>query len=393
MKSFLSDKDTTTQSPVRIPGKRLSQELRLTFVFIYIVCFIGGVQYAVSRPFLPSGPGARVAETARWIWTKGNIERPEFKEVYQTLVQKSREAPRKTFWQDVFAVGANGELYPKHALICSLTAAPLYGLFGDFGFWLFNQLALFALLAGLYRVCRELSTAQTATAVVCMFCLSSLLFPIYSYTLSYDLHAAALLVLGCSLLVRRPVLGMFLCAMSLYIRVSNLTYLPFFVGAWWIRFEDKRRATRSILAGFLLAAIPLAMLNYYFWGNPFHSAYQHLPDFKNGEPVLGHREFFAFPLITHDLVDKMFGLQYGYLTYNPFLFLMPFVIPKALAFRDRSVMICLFGAALFSVVILFGYSMADSAGLGNRYLLPATALFGVVYVPFFESMQKRKQEN
>ena len=131
----------------------------LCIVFVIYVAAIAVI--TKDTPQFPPDPASSVAATARHFWNTGNLRGPRFQELYHDFAEKSRSHPRDSLWQDTFSLGTDGALYPKHTILVSVLSAPFYGLFGDIGFWILSQLALFLFLAGVYRLSTEVSSPFT----------------------------------------------------------------------------------------------------------------------------------------------------------------------------------------------------------------------------------------
>ena len=143
--------------------------------------------FAKGRPLFFQNPSLRVAETAISIWEHQTIVQPSYYKLYDELTAMSK-TENKAYVQDVFSVGGDGQLVPKHCVMLAFIAAPMYGIFGWFGFWLLNQLVILAIVYSLFRLTSRLSGKDTGLyTVAAVFVGTSTIFS--SYGMSYDLLA------------------------------------------------------------------------------------------------------------------------------------------------------------------------------------------------------------
>ncbi len=348
----------------------------LVTAFVLIVSGIGVLGHYMGT-YLPVNPDHQVAETAKSIWETGSLERKEFREIYDLQLEKSRQNPGESYWQDIFALGRNDKLYPLRGVLLSYLGAPFYGLFGGFGFWVLNQLLMFAVLFALFRIARTLISAKMALLMCSLIAVGTEILK-FSFTFSYDLFAAALLVVGLDLLRTSPFAGAMLATLSIETRPTNLLYLPFVLLAWYPYYAHKRNALLKVLASFALGALAVGLLNWKLWGSPLTSGYQRLIFFESGQAVFP--KFFAVSLdvLLSGWGEKLFGAANGLIRYNPIIVLFPFGLFVALKGKYRYFYLLVAGGVLLHVVFMYSLRTWSLTGNANRYLLTSIILMTLV---------------
>ena len=106
-------------------------------------------------------PPARNAEVARSVWRTFSLEAPGFRVFGHELRQLSRETHRG-YRQDVFSLGRHGQLFPKHSVLSGVVGALSYGLFGDAGFWILQQILALLLFYSTFRMTSLVAKRESA---------------------------------------------------------------------------------------------------------------------------------------------------------------------------------------------------------------------------------------
>lgn len=361
----------------------------LFFVFVLLVSSIGGGLYFVQKvEMLPEGPYQQVTQTAKYLWENHSLNRPDFQEMYERFSAENKRQPGLIFYQDIFSLGGDGKLYPKHPIIISFLAAPFYGLFGEFGFWLFNQCSLFFLLASAFAITCRLSSRRGAVGVMILLCFGTALLG-HSYTFSFDLLGACFVVAGCSLMRTWPVLGGVVSALSVYIRVTNILYFPFLVFIWSDSSESVFCASMSRrIVGFLLGLVGLLLLNWYLWGSPLTTPYHRMVFFRDGEPLIGpYYHELGWTYFQSQWGKKLFDTRCGVLLFNPALLLLPLLARRIWKHPARRELSLALTAALVNSLLIFSYSNWSASTLGNRFLLPAVVLGIIPLLVLFDPLR------
>jgi hypothetical protein len=377
--------DGSTERPINY--------LLVVGAYVLIVSAIGLFARSQGFAFLQPNPYYFVADTVRSLWELGSLERAGNAEVYPLQLEKSRLDPGKTYWQDIFSLGRNGELILIRGVLMSFVAVPFYALFGDFGFWLMSQLQLFLVLFAVFRIARRLSSPRTALLLCGLLLVGSPLLR-YSYQFSYDVFATALVLCGLDLLRTRPLLGSVLMSAAVETRFNYALFLPFLLPAWLPCYEDRKRALAGIVAGAALAGAAMLALNYRLWGHPLTTGYQRILGFKDGAAVLRQvASGMGLGVFASEWGKKLFGSDDGLLRYNPILALFPFGLVLARANRLASFYYAVAGAVLAQVILVYSLSVWSHHGNASRYLLPAIVLAALCGTPALhawrESIQKR----
>jgi hypothetical protein len=316
-----------------------------------------------------------MAETAKSIWESGSLSSTHARAVFEAAQSLSR-SNNSSVWQDVFAMDARGNLVAKHCIISSLIAAPLFGMFGRFGFWLCQQIFFLALSFSLYRCVRALSGTPlplTSLLAVCLF--SPALWS--SYTFGHDLHGVAFLLVGLCLSRSRPLLGGMALACAVFVRPSHILLVVPLIFAWFDP-RDIQRSMRVALGAIAILTL-LLLFNAFLWGDPFTTAYSRLPGWKEGILIFdSHPLGFDPTEFRRGWTDKLFGGDGLFSRYGTFI-----TVPCAIWMSLRSThphffRICLV-AATINILYAFSYPMWNAAVGPNRFLHPSTFLF---LIPF-----------
>ena len=251
-------------------------------LLVFASLFWSLFSWGVGLQVVVEGPGAQVAEITRLVWHEGSIEPQRYYDLYAYLLKESATTGR-TYWQDVFSLGGQGQLFPEHCLLHSLLTVPLYGIFGDVSFWLINQLCILYIFWSLMRMScalggeRHLGWLFFAT----LFGTQSIF---YFYNYSYDVLGTAFIVGGFDLVRRRPLWGAFLFGLSVFVRPSHALFAPFLCFAWPPGPSKFRYYCDCVLGGLTALGLFLGS-NMLLWGHPFFTAHDRMPLFSNGEVI------------------------------------------------------------------------------------------------------------
>ena len=340
---------------------------------VIVSCFLWSYGFS-SLP--ETSPPARVAEASRSLVNNGTLAAPEYLK-FTSDFRAEAISSGHAIEQDVFAVGRDDKLYPKHSILSAIIGAPFYAIFGNSGFWILQQLCLLFIFISLSR----LSTRKTQVLLIFVYLLTQTLSGFHTHVFSYDLHGVALLLGGMALLSSNSFFGSMLSALTIFIRPAYLILIPFAVYA---RGGTKREYLLRLLG--LSAGLGFFMLtNQLIFGSPFTTAYQAaayiLPD---GSFVLDtHPLGFSLQTLLSDWGKKLFSLEVGALPYNLALILWPLAIWQTIKAKDRFLLITSAGALIYTLFI-FSYQFWDASPAGNRFLLPAVYLMALPILRNFQ---------
>ena len=345
----------------------------LLSVIVALLVLVRGAIWYRGMAFIPDGPSATVAEAARSLWVSETLEAPLFSSVRQTLAQKSIE-DGLTYWQDVFALGAHGELFPKHSLFSVVVGALWYGIFGEFGFWLFQAVSLAILTYALNSTAYHLSGRPNTWATLLIVSVGTPLLVSSSF-FSYDIHACMLITLGLSLARTRPGLGSFAMTLAVFVRPSSLLLSTPLLLAWENSPYDQRRIT-SLFLGAAIAMSAFLLSNWVLWGSPILTAYSRIPVVHGSELLLApHPVGFDLSVLTADWDSKLFHSSYGALAFNLSFVALPYLIYSSFQVGSIRTIRIILGVATFYILYCFSYPHWASSQNGNRLLLPAVCLY------------------
>jgi hypothetical protein len=282
--------------------------------------------------------------------------------------QKSSLTSDVPIWQDVFSIGRNGSLLPKHALLVACLASPWYGVFGDAGIWIFQQLLLAGLFLCWYRLSSTIVGRDTTTLTLVVLGLGTQTL-LHNTFFSYDLIAGALTIIGLDISRRLPFVGGLVTATTISIRPLSLALFPWLVGM------GKRNSVLPALLGMGTAVAGYLTINYWLWGGFFITSYTNTPAFSHGQLVpANHATLFSLQTLMSNWPRKLFDTSVGLCTYNPALLLVPISITRISGHPlARQLLLCLLAAASLCIAV-FSYQLWDESYMGNRFLFPAIYL-------------------
>ena len=192
---------------------------------------------------------------------------------------------------------------------------------------------------------------------------------------------AALLIVGSfALQPRRPLWGGFLSAVSVFVRPSNVLYLPLVLLAWPGSMKSKRLIPG--LAGAAAGLLLFCSFNYCLFGHPLLTSHDRLVAFLNGELLYAQKPFefsgaakLSLDVFQNSWYEKLLSFDRGLLPFNPVFFLSPLLLPLFVHGRNLRVHAFCLGALLTQGLVVFSYEVWHANGIGNRYLFPAIILF------------------
>ena len=142
-----------------------------------------------------------------------------------------------------------------------------------------------------------------------------------------------------------------------------------------------RRTLAGVVAGALVAGIPLAVYNALVFGSPFQLGYSHVVGFEGMQRGL-------FGIILPDpavAVALLVGAKRGLLWLAPVLALTPLAWFAARRLPP-DVLVCIVGIPLFLLAINAGYAYWDGgASTGPRHLVPALPFLALAFAPLWSN--------
>ena len=326
--------------------------------------------YLKGNVVTPMGPGLAMANTAKAIWDHGTLTSHQAGQVFDAARALSQSSQSEV-WQDVFAQDWSGTLVPKHSVLSSLIAAPFYGLFGEIGFWVCQQLFLLVLSLSFYQCVKTLSGVAIPITSLLSLCLLSPAL-IASYTFGHDLHGVTFLIAGLYLCRTHPFLGAMVMGCAVFVRPSYVIIIAPLLCAW--RDETPIDSVVKGALGVLCALAVVCLYNLILWGDPLTTSYSHLPFFSRGVVLLQeHPIGFDLPEFVRDWPGKFFGPEGLFSWHGTFL-----TIPCAIWMVLRSshplfYSSCLI-AAILNIAHTFSYAMWNPEISPHRFFLPSVFL-------------------
>ncbi len=338
---------------------------------------------------IPEGPASAIFEATKSIYEHGTVSSAYFYSIADEARKLSQE-PASTVWQDVFSLGGDGRLLPKHSIFSVYTALPFYILFGTTGIWIMQQCFLLLMVVCIYKTACILSQKKISVwfVIICSLILSP--FTFLSPALSYDVQAASLIIAGLYVSYRNPMFGSILLMLSYFIRPSNLLLaLP--LSCCFVKdFKDYKRIT-AIFAGLAIAALFIFYCNYRMYGNPLLMSYLRLPEFINGQMILSkHPVGFDSKSFLTGWVSKIWGPA-GMLPYMPCLIALPYLLIKAALNHQYRPHLLILLSSLIYILYIFSYSewYMNVGTVGNRFLLPALSPYLAVFIALISIKSKK----
>lgn len=367
---------------------------------LLIQLLVNGLAARRGIEVLPDGPTLRLAEVTRSIATGEGLRLAKYAELEKELIALSAET-RSDVWQDVYALGRDGSLLPKHPLIVVLLASAIYPFIGEWSFIVLQQLTLFAALFATVWLVVFLGQGEARSSdsaherfvlrtVLLFWGLTQTIFYVRGWT--YDILNAALVMGGLALTLRFAVVGSFVFGLSILVRPSNLLIgaAPAFLA--WAEGRDRRFIVGTFF-GVGMAVLLWCSLNHVMWGGPFTTAYHRTLRYVDGERLLVmHDVGLNLAELFASIGRKLFDLRVGLLTYNPVFLLLPFAV---LGMRDhprrRSLGVIL-GVICALLAFICSYEGWYGSLRGNRFLFPAVYCVVVLAAVWIGSLGARPRE-
>lgn len=263
-----------------------------------------------------STPNFAVASAAIDLANFGTWNSTYFYKTYWEIASKAKST-NLPFWQDVFALGVDGKLYPKHSPFSIFVGAIFYSLFGQNGFWICQQLFSVSLVVFLFQFTKSLNPevkAPTFFAALVLGCFG--LFLGQSYSFSYDLHFAWLIILSCMLLKKFSLLAGFVCGLSFFIRPTALLFLPSVLMS--LGTQPPRSKVIRCLLGFVISMSGFLFMNWNWFGNPFVTSYHRLYDISpDGGFIQSYHPNLPSPLLFFQSIEhRLFDFDDGIFPLN-----------------------------------------------------------------------------
>jgi|GEM_PF-2678452 len=352
----------------------------LNYLFLF---FITLLTWSADRRGLPSivkGPEWDIAISAVRLWDYGTIERPDFYEWDKFF--KSESTPEKGgfLWQDKFSLGRDGKLYQTHALFMSVTAAPFYGLFGYAGFLFYNQALVWLCLWSFYKLAQQIGGTRAAVrSVFALCCLSPIL--LWSFGFSYDVLLTALLLFGTMLTARSPFFGSFIYQLSVFIRPSEILFLPILFATWFFKSKSRVKYAIKFILGVSLASAMFLAQNWLLWGDALATSHARRINYVNGV-----HEFISLkdvmPSLKTFLTDwpsKIFlHPEAALLPLNSIILLVPFALWMGRASLNwRNPFFWIMAAGIARMCFAWSIPHWISPGYGPRYAFAGIVLCSI----------------
>ncbi|MFH1039030.1 MAG: glycosyltransferase family 39 protein [PVC group bacterium] len=273
------------------------------------------------------------------------------------------------------ALDRNNRLVPIHSFLFPLLSIPFYLLFQSPGLLIFNVTCVIGLMLALYNLNRLFYSRPLSFITTLLFATSTLFYD-YTYNYSPDVFST-LLVLGSliTLFKKREVASSFLLGFSIWSKLSNLIFVPFFLG--YLIFTCWKERKKSILIFAICFFLPIlcySWMNIIMFGSPFTTGYDRMiiQDYK----MVNYHGRFSQPLIK-GIFSQLFNLKNGLIPTCPImLFALPgFLYFKRINKKKEFILIFLLAAAQF---LLFSKDTHwNWSHFSNRYLMTTVALSSV----------------
>jgi len=361
--------ETTEQSEIHIPGLTgIPGTRKLLLLLLATLTAYGVAFHLMGWPVMHELPHIRISEAARSIWRTGSLEPPEYRGYASDAIALSLKSDLPV-WQDAFALGARGELYPKHGVFTAAVSALFFGMFGEAGFLIFNELLIVTLFLSLRRIAAGWGIVLSPLATVLGLGLGTQLL-LHSYSFSYEVFANTLLFAGFAVAAFRPATGGFIAGLSVLAHPTLLILCPF--GFLLLPpGQFTRGALLRYFAGMAVAGLCIGLLNTALWGGFFVTAYHRLPEFHAGTMRISvHPMGFDPAILFSDWWEKLFHSRYGLLLYNPVLIgvcFLPWLLRQT-PHRRFFAGLLLIGAV--NALHIYSFCHWRESSFGNKYVFP-----------------------
>ncbi len=361
--------ETTERSETRITGLTGIPETRKFLLLLLATLTVYGIAFhQMGWPVMHELPHIRVAEAARSIWRTGSLEPPEYRGYASDAIALSLKSDLPV-WQDAFALGARGELYPKHGVFTAAVSALFFGMFGEAGFLIFNELLIVTLFLSLRRIAAGWEIVLSPFATVLGLGLGTQLL-LHSYSFSYDVFANTLLFTGFAVAAFRPAVGGFIAGLSVLAHPTLLIVCPF--GFLLLPPGQFTRGTVvRYFAGMAAAGLCIGLVNTALWGGFFVTAYHRLPEYHAGTMRISvHPMGFDPTILLSDWWEKLFHFRYGLLLYNPVLIGACFLPWRLRQIPHRRFFAGLLLIGAVNALHIYSFCYWRESAFGNKYVFP-----------------------
>ncbi len=286
------------------------------------------------------------------------------------------------------ALDKNNRLVPIHSLLFPLLSIPFYLIFQSPGLLIFNVVCVIGVMLAIYNLNRLFYGKSLSCLTTLLFATATLFYD-YSYNYSPDVFST-LLVLGAliNLLKKREVAGSILLSFSIWAKLSNLLFVPFFLGYVILTSWKERKKSILIFAVcFFLPIFCYGWLNGRMFGSPFITGYDRMV--IQGYKIVTYNGRFSQPLLK-GVISQLFNLKNGLIPTCPIvLFALPgFFYFKRMKKKKECILIFLLAAAQF---LLFSKDTHwNWSHFSNRYLMTTVALSSVFVSNFIEWILDKK---
>ncbi len=348
---------------------RPSPSLRWHLLILFgLAVMYGAVVISEYQPWnFLHGDGSFYAKTNRSL-LDGTLEQRDYQPASWYEKQLGWNHELDPGWSNI-ALGADGEFYPKHAIIMPLVTTPLYALFGWDGLLLANVLFLMLALWAGFRISARYVPPEVAAAVV----LALATLPIFTrsaYAYSNDIFYAALIAWAIErwLAGKMGWAGMLL-GMALWAKGTNAIFALPMGAALLMR---RRWRDFAVLTG--VAAIPVAIhlaMNAVMFGHPLVTSYHRILVMKGGVAVVhSHTDNFNRGWLMG--LKAIWGDRHEGLSHNAALALLgiPGLVPLARVAPGLALLIPISMAGYLAIYMPFEYTYA-------RFFMPWAVLLAV----------------
>lgn len=351
--------------------------LRISLVFAVCSILISLIARSKGIELLPDNPTRNVAQTSMAFWETGHLSHPELYRTFESVVTLSKSSPNTLVWQDRFSLSSHGQLLPKHAVMFAVVISPTYGLFGEFCFWLINQLSLVAILFGIYALCAVFTSERSSLVASFLFAFGTqILLMLYGF--NYDLSAAAAILWSFLLARKWCVAAPILIILAFLIRPTNILFgllVPIWLYFSVEQSNERKHAAVRYFISFWVCALPVLIVNFLLWGAPISGAYARLPTFSNGEILFDTTtHVFSASLLLNSFLARMIFGPDSVVWWYPASMLS--VLGLVRAIRTRRLTYSL-GSLLLTAFLFGGLMMGFPSweGIGSwRFILPSVIL-------------------
>jgi len=359
---------------------------RSGFCLLSIICIVFSdfFFYRLGFPVVPiNTPAERAVEAANSLLNSGTLQAPEYHMLKDKILNDAKETG-KSFFQDVFALGTNNELYPKHSLVPIFGAVLGVAIAGDYGPLLIQNIFAFLLFLSIWSIINNVAPPKGISILLMLMFGTQLFFSLTCYVYTYDLHGLTFLFGGLALAKCHPVLGGFVAGLSVLVRPTYILYLPMIPAFWSM---NHRKIFTTIL-GIVSAILLFFTINTILFGSPYTTSYHRAPIITPDglSFAVTHPIGLNFDILFSDITVKLFDKQKGLITYNLLYLLVPWCLVgfiKKPTFKSG----ILLTEIVIPIIYFFSYEMWNSTSMGNRFLLPSTICCVLLF--FFEATKYR----